>query len=749
MNVTTTTRAVAEHLVATGWSPLPLPPRAKAEPPKGYTGYAGRYVTPEQVKRWTWDGNIAIRLPPTVVGVDVDVYHGGSIAELEERYGALPQTVWSTSRDDGSGIALFRVPAGTTLTTNPAQGIDMIQAHHRYMVVSPSIHPDGNPYGWIDEQSGEDLDAPPEPWELPELPWRWIEALSVTKTEAAAAATPDEARAFIEAHTAATFPAGLRGVTKRLAEFQGSRHDTLVETACWALREAAAGLYAASSAVEVLNEWWRRVMDDEQRRDGGEFGAALMWAIAQVNNEPERVAQIADERRQVSAQASPPANVDPATGEIVRGHRNLPPEFWASRPSLDHIRRAAHSRTRCADAVLLFTLGRVAALVHPTTTLPAIVGGRASLNFLGGVVSSSGGGKSTAGAVARDLVPIGRRDVVADVPPGSGEGLAELFFELVEEEGDDGKKRKVKRQTKSAAFIYLDEGQALAEMGNRKGATLLPTLRSAWSGEVIGQSNATVETHRVLPAHSYRMAILVGFQLEYAAGLIDDAPGGTPQRFVFATATDPSVPDEPPEWPGELDIEVPPIISGGRDIVFDTEVADEIRRRSLMQVRGELEPDALDTHRDQVRMKVAALLGILDGRLCVSREDWELAGVVMATSNAVRNWVIEHARLQARRSEDARTAALARRDAALQDEAQRRALISGAKSIARRVHKVGGESKFSVVRAAVASKHRELVSVEDMLTHAVEEKWIKASNVTPENRQDDGRRWVPGEAIPV
>lgn len=40
----TVSRPVAEHLHERGWSPLPLPPRAKSEPPKGYTGYAGRLL---------------------------------------------------------------------------------------------------------------------------------------------------------------------------------------------------------------------------------------------------------------------------------------------------------------------------------------------------------------------------------------------------------------------------------------------------------------------------------------------------------------------------------------------------------------------------------------------------------------------------------------------------------------------------------------------------------------------------------
>lgn len=332
MNVTDTTTpiAVARRLLERGWSPLPIPARSKGAPPTGYTGYNGRYVTARDVEAWTWDGNVAIRLPPDVVGVDVDVYHGGDqgLDELQQRYGVLPTTVWSTSREDGSGIALFRVPAGTTLATDPAQGIDMIQAHHRYMVVHPSLHPEGAVYQWIDEASDEFLDAPPEPGDLPELPWGWVEGLAVAKSEAARAATPDEVRAFIDAHTRSLRPAALRGVQSRLAGYRGARHDTLVEVACWAMREAAAGYYPAAQAVETLWAWWKRVMDDPHRLDGGEFGAAIMWAVAQVANEPERVAEL---ERDAAKPIEPPPNIDPETGEIMVDQVDELDDDWSRR----------------------------------------------------------------------------------------------------------------------------------------------------------------------------------------------------------------------------------------------------------------------------------------------------------------------------------------------------------------------------------------------------------------------------------
>ena len=46
--------------------------------------------------------------------------------------------------------------------------------------------------------------------------------------------------------------------------------------------------------------------------------------------------------------------------------------------------------------------------------------------------------------------------------------------------------------------------------------------------------------------------------------------------------------------------------------------------------------DSLDGHAFLVRLKIAALLAIIDRRLNVTGEDWALAEIVMRTSDAVR-----------------------------------------------------------------------------------------------------------------
>ena len=71
--------SAAPAYLKAGDSPVPLPPRKKASPPEGCTGRTGRKVTAEDVNRWLAEhgsGNIGLRLPPGVIGIDVDAYKG-------------------------------------------------------------------------------------------------------------------------------------------------------------------------------------------------------------------------------------------------------------------------------------------------------------------------------------------------------------------------------------------------------------------------------------------------------------------------------------------------------------------------------------------------------------------------------------------------------------------------------------------------------------------------------------------------
>ena len=456
----------------------------------------------------------------------------------------------------------------------------------------------------------------------------------------------------------------------------------------------------------------------------GDLGAAARALRQQMpRNTPQRPS--------AAPTATPPANVDPNTGEILHdntddgGHdwRNLPETFWNARPSLTHIRQAAHHRVVSADAVLAVVLARTACLIHPSIQLPPIVGGRGSLNFAAAIVAQSGGGKTAAKAVATDLIPLNHRtDIRDNVTPGSGEGLIEAFLEFVDD--DDGK-GKVKRQTRMSCFVFADEGQALIQLGERNGSTILTTLRTAWSGGELGTQNASQETNRRLQEHRYRLGIVVGFQLTYAATLIADGEGGTPQRFMFAHAVDPTIPDTPPEWPGALHIDTPPGVTGEQLINVDECVAQQVFVEHRDTARGTRTVNPLDSHANLGRLKIAALLAVLDGRpLELTAADWDLAGVVMQTSRAVRQWAIEHAAASERQQAEARTAAAINKEAAIDADKAARALEAGARQLARKVHSEGGTVSHRTASRAISGRHREWVTVDAMTGEAVARKWV-------------------------
>jgi DNA polymerase III delta prime subunit len=165
-----------------GWHGiLPLPIKAKKNPPAGFTGSGGKYPSYPDITVWIEDhagGNIALRMPPNVIGLDVDAYGDKdghrTLTLAEAKHGPLPATWRTTSRDDGiSGIRLYRVPEGLAWPGELGPGTEIIQRNHRYALVWPSIHPEGRTYRWI-SPDGVVSTHIPDPDDLPHLPEEWV-----------------------------------------------------------------------------------------------------------------------------------------------------------------------------------------------------------------------------------------------------------------------------------------------------------------------------------------------------------------------------------------------------------------------------------------------------------------------------------------------------------------------------------------------------------------------------------------------
>ena len=214
--------AAAVAYLDRGWSPLPLPPGRKFPPPSGFTGAAGMDPSRADVGGWIAEGeyatgegsltvgNVALRLPAGVLGIDVDHYGAktgaDTIAEAETTLGPLPPTWRATSRPDTpSGIRLYRVPEGLAWRDLPS--VEAIHRGHRYAVVAPSIHPEGRGYVWVDPAGNvhTDADSAPRPEDLPALPAAWVEHLS---RPASTSGTADPVEADAVAVAIAAMPTG-------------------------------------------------------------------------------------------------------------------------------------------------------------------------------------------------------------------------------------------------------------------------------------------------------------------------------------------------------------------------------------------------------------------------------------------------------------------------------------------------------------------------------------------------------------
>ncbi len=176
-----------------GWDgtlPLGSTPGRKYPPPHGFTGHGAPYPSGADVQAWIethGDRNIGLRMPPGVIGLDVDHYRdktgADTLARLGQCFGPLPPTWVSSARPAPSGIRFYRVPIGVEINWPGEAGkfIEIIQPGHRYAVAWPSTNPEagGAVYHWFAPDGQLTHLGPPEPDTLPDLPVRWIEGLAL------------------------------------------------------------------------------------------------------------------------------------------------------------------------------------------------------------------------------------------------------------------------------------------------------------------------------------------------------------------------------------------------------------------------------------------------------------------------------------------------------------------------------------------------------------------------------------------
>jgi hypothetical protein len=400
-------------------------------------------------------------------------------------------------------------------------------------------------------------------------------------------------------------------------------------------------------------------------------------------------------------------------------------DFWDARPVLRHLHTFARARMVGPWAVLGAAMARVIAAVSPSVQLPATIGGEASLNLFIGLVGYSGDGKDAAQSVAASALWIDHPPFKV-APLGSGEGLSHMFMRPVKPTKDDPYPEPY--QYNRAALVTIGEIDSMAALVQRQSSTLTSQLRQAAMGQQLGFFYADQAKRMIVPEHAYRLCLIAGIQPERSGILLNDAAGGTPQRFVWLPAGDPGMSRKhrrdnltpmvwrTPDWMaarrGEVLGDEARFLIGEPDACVDA-ILSARESRGTAKVGAVDAVNALDSHAVLTRTKVAAAFAIMDGRVEINDEDWDLSGVIMHVSDTQRALCLRVLRREAEKSNVAKALAEADRTLVVEEHIDRTKVAKCAEAVKRVLARAGatraaGEWMPSgKLREKVGKTHRE------------------------------------------
>lgn len=586
----------------------------KGKHPRTPNGSRDATTDPDTIRSWwsRWPGanvGIATGLGGLYV-IDLDGDDGArSWQQLEAEHGDTPTRAVTTGR--GRHLWYLTDEELPNSASKLGPGIDT-RGTGGYVVAPPSTHHSGATYAF--EGGVGDRPAPLPGWVADQL--RKPKPSPTTTRSTAPAVGGDR------------IAKRLQGLAGRVAMAEEGRRNELLNWAAYqAGRIVGAGLEDEATVTDLLHHAALRagLGDLESRK-------TIASGVTAGKADPDLDALDDPSPRDVPAVTT----IDAATEDA----------FWSARPALAHIRQFMRARRASPWAGLGIVLVRVSTAMPPHYVLPAIIGGHGSLNLFLGVVARSGGGKGAADAAASDAVDVGD---IRTAGVGSGEGILHQYVTRKKASKDDGLPAGIEQHTDRVLFT-ASEVDTLASLHARQSSTLLSELRKVWMAEELSFAYVDLTKRLTVGRHRYRAGLIVGIQPARAQVLLEDADGGTPQRFVWLPGTDPDMPDAAPAEPAPWAWTQPTAQSlrlDGRVILDVCKAAtDTIEQEHIRRNRGE--GDALDGHALMCRLKVAAALAVLDERLDVNDEDWQLAGVVMDKSDQVRGQVV--AELQHRRS---------------------------------------------------------------------------------------------------
>ena len=383
----------------------------------------------------------------------------------------------------------------------------------------------------------------------------------------------------------------------------------------------------------------------------------------------------------------------------------LPASFYEHSDILRKIQQAGFNRITSPDAVLACLLCRVSASLEPGIELPD-----GSLNFISALIGGSGTGKSVAFRASRDLLPdIGTR--VDGWGVGSGQGITKTIAGKADENGEC-------HIVNPRVLFFADEGEQLLKVGKQDASITLPTIRTAWSGGALGQTNADADRSRNVGSGLYRFALTIGLQPRFASELLTGVHAGDPQRYLFAHVQHPEQPSVLPRFPEPLS---PLYQPAGVKVVLqvDPEVTRLIADYRVKKQRGEVIDDPLDSHRHLLTLKTAGLLALLHNE-DISIHWWNMASQVVEVSRNVRTWVIDHALFDEQSTITRKAVAEVSLQIQKDELRERDFMDSMIRSMVNKLRDFGIPANYSVLQQACSGKHKHIVPVDRAISEAIE-----------------------------
>jgi hypothetical protein len=139
----------------------------------------------------------------------------------------------------------------------------------------------------------------------------------------------------------------------------------------------------------------------------------------------------------------------------------------------------------------------------------------------------------------------------------------------------------------------------------------------------------------------------------------------------------------------------------------DPIIRKEVRGRYLAWQRGEETEEVYEEHGDLVRLKIASLLAILEGRVTVNTEDWRLAGTVLDTSFAVRDQVQAKVDAEAKAIEEKTTYVQSHRAVAGDDAVMENRIEKTMKRVYELLEKFEGKANKRIVQGQLSKSQRD------------------------------------------